>query len=99
MARPRKKRILARRSRLSWPKLEEVGSSTAMAFIGKLGEQTYTVEIEEVEKSLYRDAVDGNEFVVYDRKRGASNYSLMVDNGSFEVEVGVLDGEYRVQVV
>src|SRR5437870_706718 len=71
MARPRKKRILARSSGLSWPKLEEVGSSTAMAFIGKLGEQTYTVEIEEVEKSLYRVAVDGNEFLVDGRKTAA----------------------------
>ena len=30
-----------------------------MAFIAKLGEQSYTVEIEETGKSLYRLSVDG----------------------------------------
>ena len=69
-----------------------------MAFIGKLGEQTYTVEIEEVEKSLYRVAVDGNEFLVDGRKTAASNYSLIVDNRSFEVDVDISEDEYRVLV-
>ena len=31
-----------------------------MAFIAKLGEQSYTVEIEEIGKSVYRVAVDGS---------------------------------------
>ena len=39
-----------------------------MAFIARLGERTYTVEIEEVGKSLYRVAVEGNEFLVDERK-------------------------------
>ncbi len=69
-----------------------------MAFIGKLGEQTYTVEIEEVEKSLYRVAVDGNEFLVDGRKTAASNYSLIVGNRSFEVDVDISEDEYRVLV-
>ena len=69
-----------------------------MAFIAKLGEQTYTVEIEEIGKGLYRIAVDGNEFLVDGKKTGRTNYSLIVDNRSFEIEVDNAEDEYRVLV-
>ncbi|MGH7766556.1 MAG: biotin/lipoyl-containing protein [Candidatus Binatia bacterium] len=69
-----------------------------MAFIARLGEKTYTVEIEEIGKSLYRVAVDGSEFVVDGKKIGLSNYSLIVDNRSFEVDVDIMEDEYRVLV-
>jgi biotin carboxyl carrier protein len=69
-----------------------------MAFIAKLGEQSYTVEIEEIGKSLYRVAVDGNEFLVDGKKTGRTNYSLIVDNRSFEIEVDNAEDEYRVLV-
>ncbi len=69
-----------------------------MAFIAKLGERTYTVEIEEVGKALYRIAVDGNEFFVDGKKTGLTNYSLIVDNRSFEVDVDISEDEYRVLV-
>ena len=69
-----------------------------MAFIAKLGEQTYTVDIEETGKSVYRVSVDGNEFLVDGKKTGRTNYSLIVDNRSFEIEVDNTDDEYRVLV-
>jgi biotin carboxyl carrier protein len=69
-----------------------------MAFIAKLGDQSYTVEIEEIGKSVYRVAVDGNEFLVDGKKTGRTNYSLIVDNRSFEIEVDNTDDEYRVLV-
>jgi len=69
-----------------------------MAFIAKLGEQTYTVEIEEISKSVYRVSVEGNEFLVDGKKTGRTNYSLIVDNRSFEIEVDNTDDEYRVLV-
>jgi biotin carboxyl carrier protein len=69
-----------------------------MAFIAKLGEQSYTVEIEELGKSVYRVAVDGNEFLVDGKKTGRTNYSLIVDNRSFEIEVDNKEDEYRVLV-
>ena len=69
-----------------------------MAFIAKLGDQSYTVEIEEIGKSLYRVSVDGNEFLVDGKKTGRTNYSLIVDNRSFEIEVDNTDDEYRVLV-
>jgi len=69
-----------------------------MAYIARLGEKTYTVEIEEVGKSLYRVSVDGSEFLVDGEKTGFTNYSLIVDNRSFEVEVDVKEDEYRVLV-
>lgn len=69
-----------------------------MAFIARLGEQTYTVEIEEVDKSYYRVAVDGGEFFVDGRKTAHNNYSLIVDNRSFEVDVDISEDEYRVLV-
>jgi biotin carboxyl carrier protein len=69
-----------------------------MAFIAKLGEQSYSVEIEEIGKSLYRVAIDGNEFLVDGKKTGRTNYSLIVDNRSFEIEVDNAEDEYRVLV-
>jgi biotin carboxyl carrier protein len=69
-----------------------------MAFIAKLSDQNYTVEIEENGKSMYRVSVDGNEFVVDGKKTGRTNYSLIVDNRSFEIEVDNTDDEYRVLV-
>jgi biotin carboxyl carrier protein len=69
-----------------------------MAFIAKLGEQNYTVEIEENGKSVYRVSVDGNEFLVDGKKTGRTNFSLIVDNRSFEIEVDNTDDEYRVLV-
>ena len=69
-----------------------------MAFIAKLGEQSYTVEIEENGRSVYRVSVDGNEFLVDGKKTGRTNFSLIVDNRSFEIEVDNTDDEYRVLV-
>jgi len=69
-----------------------------MAFIAKLAEQSYRVEIEESGKSLYRVSVDGNEFVVDGKKTGRASYSLIVDNRSFEIEVDSVEDEYRVLV-
>jgi biotin carboxyl carrier protein len=69
-----------------------------MAFIARLGEKTYTVDIEEIGKSLYRVSVDGSEFLVDGKKTGLTNYSLIVDNRSFEIEVDVKEDEYRVLV-
>ena len=69
-----------------------------MPFIAKLGEQSYTVEIEENGKSVYRVSVDGNEFLVDGKKTGRTNFSLIVDNRSFEIEVDNTDDEYRVLV-
>lgn len=69
-----------------------------MAYIAKLGDQTYTVEIEETSKSVYRVSVDGNEFVVDGKKTGRTSYSLIVDNRSFEIEVDHNGDEYRILV-
>ena len=69
-----------------------------MAYIAKLGEKTYTVEVEEVEKSLYRVSVDGSEFLLDGKKTGRTNYSLIVDNRSFEVDIDVSEDDYRVLV-
>ncbi len=69
-----------------------------MAYIARLGERGYSVEIEEIGKSLYRVAVDGSEFVVDGKKTGRTNYSLIVDNRSFEVDVDITEDEYRVLV-
>jgi biotin carboxyl carrier protein len=69
-----------------------------MPFVAQLGEHTYTVEIEETDKSVYRVSVDGNEFLVDGKKTGRTNYSLIVDNRSFEVEVDNTGDEYRVLV-
>lgn len=69
-----------------------------MAFIAKLGDRDYAVEIQEVGKSLYRVAVDGSEFLVDGRRTGPTGYSLIVDDRSFEVDVDAREDEYRVLV-
>lgn len=69
-----------------------------MAYIAKLGEKTYTVEVEEVDKSIYRVSVDGSEFLLDGKKTGRTNYSLIVDNRSFEVDIDVSEDDYRVLV-
>lgn len=69
-----------------------------MGFLAKLGDQSYTIEIEEIGKSVYRVAVDGNEFLVDGKKTGRTNYSLIVDDRSFEIEVDHTEDEYRVLV-
>src|SRR5918992_4993952 len=69
-----------------------------MAFIANLGDQNYTVEIEEIGKSVYRVSVDGNDFLVDGKKTGRTNYSLIVNNRSFEIEVDNTEDEYRVLV-
>ena len=67
-----------------------------MAFIAKLGGQTSVVRITETEKSLYQVVVDGHEFMVDGRRTGRNNYSLLIDNRSFEVDVDTTEDEYRV---
>jgi len=67
-----------------------------MAFIAKLGGQTSVVRITETEKSVYRVSVDGHEFMVDGRRTGRNNYSLLIDNRSFEVDVDTTEDEYRV---
>jgi len=69
-----------------------------MTFIATLGEQRYKVEIEETDKSVYRVSVDGHEFLVDGKKTGRTNYSLIVDSRSFEIEVDHKGDEYRVLV-
>jgi biotin carboxyl carrier protein len=69
-----------------------------MAYIARLADQTFTVEIEEIGKNVYKVAVDGNEFIVDGKKTGHTNYSLIVDNRSFEIEVDHTGDEYRVLV-
>ena len=67
-----------------------------MAYIANLGERTYNVEIEEVDEHLYRVVIDGSELLVDGRKTGRTNYSLIIDKRSFEVDVDVAEDEYRV---
>ena len=69
-----------------------------MAYIAKLGERTYTVEVEDLGKSVYRVSVDGSEFLLDGNKTGRGNYSLIVDNRSFEVDIDVSEDDYRVLV-
>lgn len=84
--------------RAARPRLETRLGAVAVAFIAKLGEQAYRVEIEETGKSVYRVVVEGHEFLVDGKKTGRTSYSLIVDNRSFEVEVDNKEDEYRIVV-
>jgi biotin carboxyl carrier protein len=69
-----------------------------VAFIAKLADRTYNVEIEEVDPSVYRVVIDGSRLLVDGRKTGLRNYSLIVDSRSFEVDVDSNEDYYRVLV-
>lgn len=69
-----------------------------MAYIARLGDRDYAVEIEEIDDRLYRVTIDGNDFLVDGKKTGQTNYSLIIDQRSFEVDVDVSEDEYRVLV-
>lgn len=68
------------------------------AFIAKLGERSYNLEIDELGNALYRVAVEGSEFIVDGKKTGVTGYSLIIDNRSFEIEIDSSEDEYQVLV-
>jgi acetyl/propionyl-CoA carboxylase alpha subunit len=71
-----KRNALRRQSRVRRVAVGTVLEGDHVGFVAKLGDQSYSVEIEEIGRSLYRVAVDGNEFLVDGKKTGRTNYSL-----------------------
>jgi acetyl/propionyl-CoA carboxylase alpha subunit len=69
-----------------------------VAYIATLGGKTYALEIEEIGPSLYRVMIDGIEVIADGQKTGSSNYSLLIDHRSFEVDVDVRGEEFSVLV-
>ena len=68
-----------------------------MAYIAKLGDKTYKLEIQELEMDhLYRILIDGKELTVDGRKLTAHMYSLLVGDQSFTVDVTTKDEAYTV---
>jgi len=69
-----------------------------MTYIASLADRNYRVDIEEIERSLYWVIVDQNELLLDGKKTGRTNFSLIVNNRSFEVEVDIDGDHYRVLV-
>ena len=69
-----------------------------MAYIATLAGKTYALEIQEIGSNLYRVLIDGKEIIVDGQKTGASNYSLLINHRSFEVEVDGKAEEFSVLV-
>jgi pyruvate carboxylase subunit B len=68
-----------------------------MAYIATLGEQTYKLEVQEIEEDhLYRVIIDGVERIVDGRKVSGHIYSLLIDNRSFTLDVAVKEDTYTV---
>jgi biotin carboxyl carrier protein len=68
-----------------------------MAYIATFGDQTYKVEIHELEEDhLYRIVIDGVERIVDGRQVTGHIYSLLIDNRSFTVDVAAKDDDYTV---
>src|SRR5215207_6307625 len=68
-----------------------------MAYIATLGEQTYKLEVQELEEDhLYRVIIDGVERIVDGRKVSGHIYSLLIDNRSFTLDVAVKEDTYTV---
>ena len=59
-----------------------------MAYIATLGDQTHTIEVQELEADhLYRIVIDGKERIVDGRQLSAHMYSLLVEDQSFTIDV------------
>ena len=68
-----------------------------MAYIATLGDQTHTIEVQELEADhLYRIVVDGTERIVDGRQLSAHMYSLLVEDQSFTIDVTEKDDRYTV---
>lgn len=68
-----------------------------MAYIATLGDQTHTIEVQELEADhVYRIVIDDNERIVDGRQLSAHMYSLLVEDQSFTIDVTEKDGQYTV---
>ena len=68
-----------------------------MAYIATLGDQTHTIEVQELEADhVYRIVIDGKERIVDGRQLSAHMYSLLVEDQSFTVDVTEKDDQYTV---
>ena len=68
-----------------------------MAYIATLGENTYTIEVHELEEDhRYRITIDGVDHVLDGRKLSAHMYSLLFGHRSFTVDVTANDTHYTV---
>lgn len=68
-----------------------------MAYIATLGDQTHTIEVQELEADhLYRIVIDGKERIVDGRQLSAHMYSLLVEDQSFTIDVTEKDDQYTV---
>lgn len=68
-----------------------------MAYIATLGDQTHTIEVQELEADhVYRIVIDGKERIVDGRQLSAHMYSLLVEDQSFTIDVTEKDDQYTV---
>ena len=68
-----------------------------MAYIATLGDQTHTIEVQELEADhVYRIVIDDNERIVDGRQLSAHMYSLLIEEQSFTIDVTEKDDQYTV---
>jgi len=68
-----------------------------MAYIATLGDQTHTIEVQELEADhVYRIVIDGKERIVDGRQLSTHMYSLLVEDQSFTIDVTEKDDQYTV---
>ena len=67
-----------------------------MAYQAKLGDQTYTIDVQEFGEHKYKIVIDDEEHLIDGRQLTGHMYSLLVENQSFTVDVAEKDDEYTV---
>jgi biotin carboxyl carrier protein len=68
-----------------------------MAYIVTLDDQTYKIDVQELEEDhLYRISIDGVERVIDGRQLSSHMYSLLIDRRSFTTDVTAKDDQYTV---
>jgi biotin carboxyl carrier protein len=68
-----------------------------MAYIVTLDDQTYKIDVQELEEDhLYRVSINGVERVIDGRQLSGHMYSLLIDERSFTTDVTAKDDQYTV---
>jgi biotin carboxyl carrier protein len=75
-----------------------VSSGRSQRFTAVVGEETRTLEVQDLGDGRYRIQIDGNERIVDSQQAGQGTFSLLIDNATAEVSVMSRGDEFTVAV-
>jgi biotin carboxyl carrier protein len=75
-----------------------VSSGRPQRFTAVVGEETRTLEVQDLGDGRYRIQIDGSERIVDSQQTGQGTFSLLIDNATAEVSVMSRGDEFAVAV-